>query len=102
MEIYLGKTKKVRNNETQLQISYQKPYKRVSRNILSWWIKCIMKNAGIDTNKFKSHSTRPAAASAANQAGIPIPLSEVEKKTGAEFVAYGTMGLNLGHGKKIT
>ena len=31
-----------------------------------------------------------------------IPVSEVEKKTGAEFVAYGTMGLNLGRGKKIT
>ena len=31
-----------------------------------------------------------------------ILLSEVEKKTGAEFVAYGTMGLNLGRGKKIT
>ena len=32
-----------------------------------------------------------------------IPLSEVQKKTGAEFVPYGTMGMNLGHsgGKKI-
>ena len=28
-----------------------------------------------------------------------IFLSEVMKKTGAEYVAYGTMGLNLGRGK---
>ena len=72
LEIYLEKTKEVRNNETQLLISYRKPYKRVSRNTISRWIKCVMKNAGIDTNKFKSHSTRSAAASAANQAGIPM------------------------------
>ena len=46
----------------------------------------------------------PGTSNFANAFLFPgvIPLSEVEKKTGAEFVAYGTMGLNLGRGKKIT
>ena len=70
--IYLEKTKGVRNNETQLLLSYRKPYKRVSRDTISRWLKCVMKNAGIDTDKFKSHSTRSAAVSAANRAGIPM------------------------------
>ena len=43
-----------------------------SRDTISRWLKCVMKNAGIDTAKFKSHSTRSAAVPAANQAGIPM------------------------------
>jgi hypothetical protein len=33
--------------------------------------------------------------------GVKIPLSEVQKKTGVEFITYGIVGLNLGRGKKL-
>jgi hypothetical protein len=29
-----------------------------------------------------------------------IPLCEVQRKTGAEFISHGIVGLNLGRGKK--
>ncbi len=72
LRIYLEKTKSVRGNETQLLLSYRKPYKRVSRDTVSRWLKWVMNNAGIDTGKFSSHSTRAASVSAANQVGIPM------------------------------
>ena len=72
LRIYLEKTKSVRGNETQLLLSYRKPYKRVSRDTVSRWLKWVMNNAGIDTGKFSSHSTRAASVSAANRVGIPM------------------------------
>ncbi|KAJ8029042.1 hypothetical protein HOLleu_28336 [Holothuria leucospilota] len=55
-----------------LFISYKKPYHRVSKDTLSRWIKIILTNAGIDTLKFKAHSTRAAATSAAVLRQVPV------------------------------
>lgn len=69
---YLQRTELLRGNESQLLISHQKPYKRVSRDTIGRWIKTTMENAGIDLEKFKAHSTRSASTSAAQRALVPI------------------------------
>ena len=40
-----------------------KPYKAVSKNTISRWIRFVMAKAGIDVSQFKAHSTRAASAS---------------------------------------
>ena len=46
-------------------ISYNRPFKRVSRDTISRWVKLVLTDSGIDTSRFKPHSTRAANASAA-------------------------------------
>ena len=72
LSTYLEKTKSLRGLETQLFISYQKPYRSVSSDTIRRWIKVVMEKAGIDTTIFKSHSTRAASSSAASAAGVPL------------------------------
>jgi hypothetical protein len=36
------------------------------------WIKTVLASAGVDTEQFKAHSTRAAAASAAKSAGVSL------------------------------
>ena len=55
----------------KLLLSYIKPYKSISAESLSRWIRDILSRAGIDTNIFKAHSVRGASASACNK-GIPL------------------------------
>ena len=60
---YIEKTNSLRQEEKQLLISFIKPHKAVSKEILSNWIKQFMKTAGIDTSVYTSHSTRSATTS---------------------------------------
>ena len=60
LKSYLRRTKDLRSSDNLL-ISYLKPHKAVSKQTISRWIKKVMFEAGIDTNVFKSHSTRAAA-----------------------------------------
>ena len=69
---YLERTQLFREQESKLFLTYQKPYHAVSASTISRWIKCMLKQAGIDTTKFGAHSTRAASSSAAQQAGVPI------------------------------
>ena len=69
---YLERTQLFREQESKLFLTYQKPYHAVSASTISRWIKCMLKQAGIDTTKFGAHSTRAASSSAAKQAGVPI------------------------------
>ena len=70
---YLERTQLFREQESKLFLTYQKPYHHaVSASTISRWIKCMLKQAGIDTTKFGAHSTRAASSSAAKQAGVPI------------------------------
>ena len=50
------KTKEVRQTN-QLLISFIKPHKAISRDTLARWTMAILKEVGIDTNKYVSHST---------------------------------------------
>ena len=53
-------------------ISFTKPYKQISRETISRWIRLVMELAGVDTKVFKPHSTRAAATSKAKAASVPI------------------------------
>ncbi|XP_071502116.1 uncharacterized protein [Diadema antillarum] len=74
IKAYLRRTKEIRGEESHLFISFRKPFKRVTAQTISRWIKEIMTGAGIDTTMFSAHSTRAASSSAANRADVPIPL----------------------------
>lgn len=69
---YFERTQLFREQETKMFLTYQKPHHAVSANTISRWIKCVLKQVGIDTSKFGAHSTRAASSSLAKQAGVPI------------------------------
>jgi hypothetical protein len=74
LQDYLSRTATIRNGENKLFISYQKPYKAVTRQTISRWVKTTMTNAGIDTTRFHPHSTRAASTSKANTRAVPIDI----------------------------
>ena len=77
---YLSRTKTLRqNNEDALLISYIKPFKPVTSNTISRWVKIVMIRAGI-SEMFGAHSARSAVVSKANLSGVPI--QEIMKKAG--------------------
>lgn len=69
---YMKRTEGLRGDENQLFISYCKPYKKVTRDTISRWVKSAMCSAGIDTKIFKAHSVRSAATSKARLKEVPI------------------------------
>ncbi len=64
-------TKDKYGQETQLLISFQKPFKLVTVDTLSRWIKGAMAQAGIDVHRFKPYSGRAAPTAAAKSANVP-------------------------------
>ena len=62
----------IRDSETRLLISFCKPHKSVSTDTVSRWIKSVITAAGVDTTRYKSHSTRAASTSSAARAGVPV------------------------------
>ena len=69
---YITRTEPLRGSELQLLVSYTKPHKAVSRDTIGRWVKTVLSSAGIDTKKFKPHSTRAAAVSAASNASVSL------------------------------
>ena len=72
---YCERTKSFRdpdNSNDPLLRTIIKPHKGVTANTVSNWIKDVMSHAGIDTTRFKAHSTRSAATSKAFRNGTPI------------------------------
>ena len=69
---YISRTEPLRGSESQLLVSYTKPHKAVSRDTIGRWVKTVLSSAGIDTKKFKPHSTRAAAVSAASNASVSL------------------------------
>lgn len=68
---YLNRTKPLRDHSLRnLFISTKKPYRNVSSQSISRWIKTILKKSGIDTSLFTAYSTRHAATSAAARKGV--------------------------------
>ncbi|XP_039764889.1 uncharacterized protein LOC120637233 [Pararge aegeria] len=70
---YLSKTAALRSQD-YLFISFKKPFKIVSTQTLSRWIKTTLRDAGIDVSIFSAHSTRHASTSKAYSSGISIEL----------------------------
>lgn len=69
---YLERTSAVRRGNTQLLLSYIAPYGPIARATLARWTLEALSLAGIDTIKYKAHSTRGAAASAARAMGASL------------------------------
>ena len=72
LQEYVIRTKSLRGEETQLLISFVKPHKAVSKDTIGRWVKCVLANAGINTNQFGAHSTRSASTSAAKRSGLDM------------------------------
>jgi site-specific recombinase XerD len=57
---------------SKLLLSHIKPHKPISSATLGRWLKDIISRAGIDTDIFKAHSVRGAAATSSFNIGIPL------------------------------
>lgn len=78
---YLFRTKDLRSQgDNKLLISYVKPFKPVSKDTISRWIKVVMTRSGINTDIFGSHSVRAASVSKAKL--NKVPLNEILSKAG--------------------
>ena len=80
LEEYISRTRILRGVNMNLFISYIKPYNSVGPTTIARWVKFMMSKAGIDVNKFKTHSARCATTSKAKQSGLP--LAEILKVAG--------------------
>ena len=74
---YEGLTKEFRpgisdNEPNPLFLSILSPPKPIASSTLSRWMKCILKDSGIDTSTFKGHSTSSAATSAAKNKTVSV------------------------------
>lgn len=78
---YLSRTRHVRNmDNNMLLISYVKPYKHVTRDTISRWLKTVMSRSGIDVQRYGSHSVRSAATSKAKINSVP--MKDILQKAG--------------------
>ena len=86
---YLDYTKNIRGNITELFISLKTPAKAISTQTISRWLKGVLKDSGIDTSIFSSHSVRHAATSHAYDKNIDIDTirSTVGWTNGSEVFA---------------
>jgi hypothetical protein len=74
IDIYIEGTRDLRQDISQLCISFQKPHKGVTTQSISRWICDCIHNAGVP-NSFSAHSTRAASSSkAASRTDIDIIL----------------------------
>lgn len=69
---YLRRTMSKRNGEKQLFISFYKAHKAVSKDTISRWIRCVLREAGVNTEAYKPHSTRSASTAAAKRNCVPV------------------------------
>ena len=71
---YMKRTEVLRKEEKQLLISFCPPHKAISRDTFSRWIIQTLAKAGVNTDKYKSHSVRGASTSAAKRLGLSVNL----------------------------
>nr|CAH7767173.1 unnamed protein product [Callosobruchus chinensis] len=69
---YIDATKGLRQNDDYLFLTYAGKHHRATKQTISRWVKCTLKEAGVDTSLFHPHSTRDSAVSAAKRAGVSI------------------------------
>jgi hypothetical protein len=78
---YLKRTAQLRPPECkQLLISLQKPHGAVTTETISRWFKQFLNSAGVDTDKFKPHSTRVGSTS--HLVANNIDISSILKSVG--------------------
>ena len=69
---YIDRTSSLRQNATQLFVSYVKPHKPVTSSTLARWMLDALEQSSIDVDKFKAHSIRGASTSKAVNMGVSI------------------------------
>lgn len=73
LKAYLDATKSLRpQGQSQLLLSFTKPYKAVSKDTISRWLKNVLNDSGINTEVFTAYSTRAASSSAAIAKDTPV------------------------------
>lgn len=72
LEDYLEITKHIRNDSSNLFLTYKRPHKPVTSQTISRWIKNMLAESGVDVTKFSAHSTRHASTSAARASGVSL------------------------------
>lgn len=71
LSLYIRKTRELRK-DNKLFISCIAPFKGVSRDTISRWIKTVLNLAGVDVSKYTSHSTRSASTTAMYSRGASM------------------------------
>ena len=71
LEQYIEKTKDLRK-EQNLFVSFVKLHKRITTSTVSRWCVTLLKNAGVDTTVFGSHSNRSASTAHSKKKGLPM------------------------------
>lgn len=74
LQQYIQQTTKLRQNESNMLITFRRPHRQASCQTISRWIKDSLEKAGIDTQIFSAHSTRHAATSFAARKGVNIEV----------------------------
>ena len=77
LQEYLRRTaesSRVAVNTTKLFLSFIKPYRPISTDTCSRWLKTVLSNSGVDVSIFKGHSYRGAATSKAVSQGVSVDL----------------------------
>ena len=80
LKTYISKTKRLRGDEKQLFLSYNRPHKPIVKATISRWLRDILQRAGIDVSVYKAHSTR--AASSSKAAAQYFPIEKILKSGG--------------------
>ena len=79
MRAYVQRTEHLRQVETKLLISTQKPHKGVSKSTVARWVKQVMDRAGVH-GTYGPHSTRAVATSQARLQGVTLDI--IQKTAG--------------------
>lgn len=80
---YINATRDLRKSVILL-ISYQKPHGPVTTDDIARWLKTVLRNSGINTDVYSTHSTRSASTSAASANGCNI--NEILTHVGWSYV----------------
>lgn len=72
---YINRTKewRIRDNQSQLLLSFINPHREVVSSTIAGSIKNLLCSAGINTEVFKAHSTRSASTSKAGASDLSLP-----------------------------
>ena len=98
LKAYLKRTATFRTY-SQLLLSFARPHGPISRDTLSRWTLEMLKVSGIDTERYKGHSTRGASTSAARRLGVPLNLilRQASWKSADSFARFYDKELDKDH-----
>ena len=69
---YVKRTKLIRKCNSQLLLSYCKPFNPVSTDTIAHLLRKVLENVGIDVKQYGAHSTRAASTCAAKASNVSV------------------------------